>query len=100
MIQGRRGPSFAAKALQRSRIMSNAIGKKFEGYKPAEADILSLVHHTHPPTAQLLDNAVVRDGLADHWRESYVWKTFKSMKAMGLAWLKRIVVGRGRDEHR
>jgi hypothetical protein len=27
----------------------------------------------------------VRDSLADHWRESYVCKTRKSMKALGLA---------------
>jgi hypothetical protein len=27
----------------------------------------------------------VRDGLADHWRESYVCKTGKSMKAVELA---------------
>ena len=27
----------------------------------------------------------MRDGLSDHWRESYVWKTFKSMKALELA---------------
>jgi hypothetical protein len=32
-------------------------------------------------TAELLDDAVVRDGLADHWRESYVRETGKSMKA-------------------
>ena len=40
-----------------------------------QRSVLSLVHHTHPPTAQLLDDPVVRDGLADelggcsHWRE-------------------------------
>ena len=49
-----------------------------------EAGVLGLVHHAHA-AAQLLDDAVVRDGLADHWRESYVWETGKSMKAMGLA---------------
>jgi hypothetical protein len=47
--------------------------------------ILGLVHHTHPVTAEFLDDAIVRDGLADHWRESYVCKTGKSMKALELA---------------
>jgi hypothetical protein len=33
--------------------------------------VLSLVNHTHPTPAQLLDDAVVRDGLADHeWRRN------------------------------
>src|SRR5712692_2479954 len=31
-----------------------------------QRSVLSLVHHTHPPTAQLLDDPVMRDGLADH----------------------------------
>jgi hypothetical protein len=28
--------------------------------------ILGLVYDTHPPTAELLEDAVVRNGLADH----------------------------------
>jgi hypothetical protein len=28
--------------------------------------VLSLVDHTHPETAELLDDAIVRDGLVDH----------------------------------
>jgi hypothetical protein len=32
-----------------------------------EGYVLSLVHHTHPSAPKLLDDAVVRDGLADHW---------------------------------
>jgi hypothetical protein len=49
-----------------------------------QAAVLSLVNHTHATTAQFLDNAVVRDGLADHWRESYFRETGKSMKALGV----------------
>jgi len=47
--------------------------------------ILGVIHVTHPAATQLLDNAVVRNGLADHWRESYVCETGKSMKAVELA---------------
>src|SRR5713226_2553407 len=47
--------------------------------------VLSLVDHTHTTTTQFLDDAVMRDGLADHWRESYVGETGKSMKAVELA---------------
>jgi hypothetical protein len=35
-------------------------------------------------SGELFHDAVVRDGLADHWRESYVRETGKSMKAVGL----------------
>ena len=31
--------------------------------------VLGFVDHTHPAAAQLLDDAVVRDGLANHWAE-------------------------------
>jgi hypothetical protein len=34
--------------------------------KAVESCVLGLVNHTHPTAAQLLDDAVVRDGLADH----------------------------------
>jgi len=37
--------------------------------KTPKLDILSLIDHTHPSAAELLDDAVVRDGLADHWAE-------------------------------
>jgi hypothetical protein len=35
-----------------------------------------------PPS--FFDNAVARNDLADHWRESYVCETGKSMKSHGL----------------
>jgi len=42
------------------------------------------VNNAHAATAKLFDDAVVRDGLPDRWRESYVCKTSKSMKALDL----------------
>ena len=33
-----------------------------------EPSIFRLIDHAHAATTQLLDNAVMRDGLADHWR--------------------------------
>src|ERR1035438_9401943 len=52
MVQGRRGPSLAAKALQRRGIVSHAIGQKFEGNKPAEASVLRLIDHAHATRTQ------------------------------------------------
>jgi len=40
------------------------------------------VNNAHAATAKLFDDAVVRDGLPDHWRESYGCKMSKSMKAL------------------
>ena len=53
--------------------------------------VLCLVDHTHPATAELLDDAVVRDGLADHWRESYAGKMGKSTKRRKLTYLERLL---------
>jgi len=47
--------------------------------------VLGLVDDTHPPAAQLLDDAVVRDGLADHAQACYGGRVGKSMKAGELA---------------
>jgi hypothetical protein len=42
---------------------------------------------THPETAELLNDAAMRNGLSDHWRESYVWEAGKSMKAVKAVWM-------------
>jgi hypothetical protein len=59
------------------------VRQKLQGDKAVQ-HILSLVDHTHPDSAQLLDDAVVRDGPSDHWRESYVGQAGKSMKSRKL----------------
>jgi len=32
----------------------------------AQIDVFSLVNHPHPATAELAQNAIMRDGLTDH----------------------------------
>jgi hypothetical protein len=49
-----------------------------------ETTVLSFIDDTHPAATELLYAAVVRDGLSDHWRESYICETGKSMKAAEL----------------
>jgi hypothetical protein len=39
--------------------------KKLQGYKAAQARVLSLVHHTHSTAAESLEDAVMGDGLVD-----------------------------------
>jgi hypothetical protein len=75
MIQSRSSFGFAPKTGQCLRVFGDIIGQELKGYEATEPHILSLVHHTHSDTAQLLDDAVVRDDLADqlvltsHWPE-------------------------------
>ena len=85
MIQRRGGLGFALEARQRLRVFGNFVGQELEGDKAAKLDVFGLVDHTHAAAAEFLNDAVVRDGLADHWRESYVWETGKSMNAVELA---------------
>ena len=85
MIQGRRGTSFPAETFERLRVSGNIFRQELQGDEATKLRVLGLVDDTHPTTAQLLDDAVVRNGVADHWRGSYVCETGKSMKAVELA---------------
>jgi len=46
--------------------------------------VLSQVNLAHTAAPELLDDAVMRDGFADHLREYYVGETSKSMKSTGV----------------
>jgi hypothetical protein len=75
VIQCGCGLGCALKAGQCLRVPGDIIGQELQGHKTMEPGILGLVNHTHPATTQFLDDAVVRDGLADelgrraHWQE-------------------------------
>jgi len=66
MVQRGCGLGLAAKALERLRVLGQIVGKELEGNKTSEARIFGFVDHPHTAAAQLLDDAIVRDGLADH----------------------------------
>jgi len=51
---------------QRLEILGYFVRQKLQGDKAVQGYIFSLVHHAHPAATQLVDDAVVRDGLADH----------------------------------
>ena len=40
--------------------------EELERHEAAKPEVLGLVDHTHPASADLGDDAIVRDGLADH----------------------------------
>ena len=66
MIQRRCGARLALEALERLRIADEIVREEFQRGKPAEPRVFGLVDHTHAAAAQLLDDAIVRDGLANH----------------------------------
>jgi hypothetical protein len=66
MVQGRRGLCLPLKAGERLRVAGDFFGQELESHKAVEPRVFSLVDHTHATAAELVNNAVVRDSLADH----------------------------------
>src|ERR1700676_4773180 len=67
MIQSRGRLGFALKSAERQRVSGYIAGQELQSHEATEFDILSFIDHTHAAAAELLDDAVVRDGLANHW---------------------------------
>ncbi len=65
VIQSRGGARFAAKAFEGLSVLCQIIGKKFEGGEAAELGVFRFVDNTHPTTAEFLDDAVMRNNLAE-----------------------------------
>jgi signal transduction histidine kinase len=53
--------------IEKASIDPNANGELGRSDKAPERGVLGLVDHTHPAATELLDNAVVRNDLADHF---------------------------------
>ncbi len=66
MIQRGGGLRLALETGQGLRILGNFFRQKFERDEAVQLQVLGLVDDAHPATTELLDDAVVRDGLADH----------------------------------
>src|ERR1019366_1590251 len=67
MVQSGSGSRFAAKAFDRLKVLGHIVRQELQGDEAAQFGVLSLVDHTHPAAAEPFNDAVVRDGLADHW---------------------------------
>jgi hypothetical protein len=66
VIQGRGGLGFALKAGEGLRIVSDIFRKEFKGYETVEARVFRFVDDAHASAAEIFDDAVMRDGLANH----------------------------------
>ncbi len=78
MIQCGRSLGFALKAGECLRVFGYIVGQELESHKAIEFDILGLIDDTHPAAAQLLDDAVVRDGLTNKLGRSCHWRDVRS----------------------
>ena len=52
------------------RIRGDVIGQELEGNEAIELNIFSLIDNTHPTASELLEDAVMGNGLADHGLKS------------------------------
>src|SRR5437773_7287296 len=67
VIQSRSSAGLAAKTLKRHLVASDIIREKLKSYETPQLCVFGFVNHTHATASQLLQNAVVRNGLAE-WR--------------------------------
>jgi len=66
VVQCRCSLGFALKTGESLRVTGNFFRQEFEGDEAMQPRILGLIHNAHSPATELFNNAVVRDGLADH----------------------------------
>ena len=66
MVESGRGARFALETAEGLRILGDFVGKKLKRDEAAEFQVFGFVDHAHAAAAKLFDDAVVRDGLANH----------------------------------
>jgi len=75
MVQSGRGLCLTVEAAQSLRVWREPRGKELQGDEAVELGVLGLIHHAHPAATELFEDAVVRDGLANHRRD---WRNLRS----------------------
>src|SRR3984893_17150230 len=65
MVQCRRSLSLSLKAGQCLRVLGYFIRQKLQGVKSVQGYVLGLVNDAHSAATKLLNDAVMRDGLAN-----------------------------------
>jgi hypothetical protein len=92
VIEGGGDLGFSLKTAQGLRVCGDLIKRKLEGHETPELSVLSLAHYDPPATAKLLNDAVVRDRLADQsvgsracWERTLVGTAGKSIRSRALS---------------
>src|SRR5437016_1375541 len=65
VVQSGSGTRLTAKAFQCLRVTGEFFRQKLQSHKAAEPSVFGLIHDPHSATTEFLDDAVVRNGLAD-----------------------------------
>src|SRR5208283_4347948 len=87
MVEGGSGASFSAETLQCLRVTRQIVGQELQSNKAAKVGVLSLVDDTHSAATELFDDAVVRNGLADHWQTNVTSVKRASQRMRGYSYL-------------
>jgi len=66
MVERGSNPSLASEAFQSLRVLRHIVREELQGDKATKLCVFSVINNTHPSTAELFDDAIVRDGLVDH----------------------------------
>lgn len=66
VIEGRGSLRFTLKPLQGVRILRQVVGQEFQRHQAAEPGVLGFIDDTHPAGPEFIQDAVMRDGLADY----------------------------------
>ena len=66
MIQSGRGTSFALESFQGLVVFRKFLRQEFQSDEATQLGVLGLIDHTHAAATELLQDAIVRDGCADH----------------------------------
>jgi len=69
MVESRGSTSFTPETFQCLRVSGYVIRQELERNETAELGVLGLVNDAHAAAAELVDDVVARNGLADHWRQ-------------------------------
>jgi hypothetical protein len=81
VVQRLCGLGFALKARECPWVEGNRLGQKLQGDETMQSHVFGFVDHVHPAATELLNDTVMRDGLADHAQGCYGGSAPKSMKA-------------------
>ena len=98
MIQRGGGLGFAFETGQGLRIFGYIVRQEFQGDEAVKFGVFGFVDYAHAAAAEFFDDAVMRDGLADHWgvRRNIRLRGYLSQRGFrGAAIVRRDRIARG-----
>ena len=73
VVEGGGSLGFPLESAESLRVARYVVGKKFERDESVKVGVLCFVDDTHSSAAQSLDNAIMRNGFANH-RAEILWR--------------------------